>query len=147
MRKTTGFAIATAVFFACISPPPELATFAAREGAVWSQDCCGSPVVEKAPQLPEDLKRRRLTGWVVVSGILDVRGWVTDPIVLAADPPGVFDAVALDAFDGWRYAAPSGAASPRREVRAVIQFRPERPSVTPVGGGGGGGGGGGQPSY
>ena len=78
------------------------------------------------------------SGWVVVSGILDERGWVTDPVVLAAEPEGVFDAAALKAFDGWRYAAPADPAN-RREVRAVLSFRPPRrrpPRRRSSGGGG-----------
>src|SRR6266850_1436639 len=105
MRKSTW--IAAAILFACISPPPEFSSFQPREGAVWSEKCCGSPVVEKKPEYPADAMRRGQTGWVVVSGILDERGWVTDPIVLTAEPEGVFDKAALTAFDGWRYAVPA----------------------------------------
>jgi len=137
----------SAIALACVSTPPALSTFPARAGAVWSADCCGDPVVETQPEYPAAAVRSGQSGWVVVSGVLDERGWVTEPVVLASEPEGVFDAAALKAFDGWRYAARSDPAK-RREVRAVITFHPPRkgpaPASAPVGGGGGGSGGGGM---
>jgi TonB family protein len=123
--------------------PPALSSFPARDGAVWSPDCCGRPIVREEPRYPEEALRHGQTGWVIVSGILDARGWISDPVVLASDPAGVFDAAAAKAFDAWRYAAPP-AGSARREVREVIRF--ERPRAHPsmpsdTGGAGGGGGG------
>ncbi len=145
LRKSSW--IAAALLLACVTPPPALSSFPARAGAVWSDDCCGAPIVATKPALPAEAQRRGLTGWVVVSGILDARGWVSDPIVLAADPPGVFDQAALAAFDGWRYAAPADAKS-RHEVRALISFRSTRPrGAAPGGSMEGGGGGGGSAGY
>ena len=131
------------VVMACVSAPPALSTFPARAGAVWSQDCCGEPLVGKKPAYPQAVPSGQ-DGWVIVSGILDERGWVTETVVLASEPEGVFDAAALQAFDGWRYAAPNPAV--RREVRAVLTFRPPlRPGAQPSSSGAGGmsGGGGG----
>jgi len=142
MRKITLFAALIAL--ACVSAPPKLSTFPGRAGAVWSEDCCGDPVVQTKPEYPKDLPSGQ-DGWVVVSGVLDERGWVTDPVVLASEPEGIFDAEALKAFDGWRYAAPSDPAT-RHEVREVLSFGPPRKRATPPassGGGGIGGGGGG----
>jgi protein TonB len=145
MRKIT--LIAASIALACVSAPPAMSTFPARAGAVWAPDCCGDPVVEKAPEYPREAVASGQHGWVVVSGILDERGWVTDPVVLAAEPEGVFDAAALSAFDSWRYAAPSGPSA-RREVRAVLQFRPPRKAGgAPAAGGGGGMDGGGRSGY
>jgi TonB family protein len=147
MRRITLFAAAIAL--ACVSPPPALSTFPARAGAVWSADCCGDPVVEKKPEYPKGAPSGQ-NGWVVVSGILDERGWVTDPVVLAAEPEGLFEAAALQAFDGWRYAAPADP-SIRHEVRAVLSFSRPRMPATPAssssGAGGMGGGGGGGTGY
>jgi TonB family protein len=126
----------------CAGPPP-LSSFPARSGAVWSPDCCGRPVEREEPRFPEGAARRNQSGWVIVSGILDERGWVTDPVVLAAEPAGVFDAAALAAFDAWRYAPPR-SGSEAREVREVLRFQRQRaaPSMPSDSGGGGGGGGG-----
>ncbi len=146
MRKIT--LVAAAIVLSCLfAPPPELSSFSAREGAVWSEDCCGRPVVRVEPEYPEAAARRGQSGWVIVSGVLDSRGWVTDPIVLAADPAGVFDQAAVEAFDAWRYAAPSSDAALRREVRALLRFGKTRPQPAALPSSGGGGGGGGQPGY
>jgi TonB family protein len=129
---------------ACVSATPELSSFPPRSGAVWSSKCCGEPIEHPAPEYPKEAMRSGQDGWVIVSGILDRRGWVTDPIVLVAEPEGVFDEAAKKAFDSWRYAAPTDSS--RHEVRAVLRFRrPQKAGAAPMpsGGGGTGGGGGG----
>ena len=142
-------AIASALLvLGCLfAAPPSLSSFPTRAGAVWSQDCCGKPIVRQEPKYPEAAARSGQTGWVIVSGILDQRGWVIDPVVLASDPKGVFDDAAVAAFDSWRYATPPTDAAAPREVRELLRFERRRapgqiPSDT-----GGGGGGGGQPGY
>jgi len=136
--------VAAALLAACVTPPPDLASFPPRSGAVWSEDCCGDPVVQKDPVFPAAVSRGT-EGWVIVSGILDGRGWVTEPIVLASEPEGVFDAAALAAFDDWRYSAPRSDSGAKREVRAILRFhqeRPHSPAAPSMSSGGGGGGGG-----
>jgi len=145
MRKIT--LVGAALVLACISPPPALSSFPPRAGAVWSPDCCGEPVVRKNPEFPAAAVRRGEDGWVVVSGILDERGWVTDPIVLASEPEGVFDSAALKAFDEWRYSAPPSDAGQPREVRALLPFRRPHKAPAPMGDALGGMGGGGQSGY
>ena len=124
--------------------PPALSSFPTRAGAVWSPDCCGRPTVREEPKYPEAAARGGQSGWVVVSGILDDRGWVTEPKVLASEPAGVFDEAALAAFDAWRYAPPvSASPAAPREVREVLHFERHRPpSSMPSESGGGSGGGG-----
>ena len=120
--------------------PPALDSFSTRPGAVYSADCCGRPIVREEPKYPEAAGSQ--SGWVVVSGVLDGRGWVTDPKVLASEPSGVFDQAALAAFDAWRYATPPGATSAPREVREVLRFQRRRaPGTMPSESGAGGGGG------
>jgi len=122
--------------------PPALDSFSTRPGAVYSTDCCGKPTVREQPRYPEGAARSGQTGWVIVSGVLDERGWVTDPKVLASDPPGVFDDAALAAFDAWRYATPPGSTAAPREVRELLRFERRRsPSAMPSESGAGGGGG------
>jgi TonB family protein len=146
VKANLSFPIAVAaIALACASAPPKLDSFAPRAGAVWSPDCCGEPIVKTQPEYPKEAVRTGQDGWVIVSGILNERGWVTDPKVLAAEPEGVFDEAARKAFDSWRYAAPADRSSPH-EVRAMLRFRRPRqagPGMGPSGGGGMGGGGGG----
>src|SRR5437867_3415746 len=106
--------VSAIVTLACVSAPPALSTFPARAGAVWSENCCGDPIVQMKPEYPAAVAHGQ-DGWVVVSGILDERGWVTDPVVLASEPEGIFDEAALKAFDGSRYAVPSSGPAIRRE--------------------------------
>jgi TonB family protein len=137
--------LAVAFLLACVSPVPDVSSFPARQGAVYVPDCCGEPIVQTKPEVPAAAMRSGQSGWVVVSGILDERGWVIDPTVLASEPEGVFDKAAVAAYDGWRYAVPTSDPGVRHEVRAVIQFRSERARGSPSMGGGvpsGGGGGG-----
>ena len=124
--------------------PPALDSFPTRPGAVFSPDCCGRPTEREQPRYPEAAARSGQSGWVIVSGILDERGWVTDPKVLASDPAGVFDDAALAAFDAWRYATPPGATAAPREVRELLRFERRRApasipseSGAPSGGGSG----------
>jgi TonB family protein len=143
MREIS-FASALLVLGCLFATPPALSSFPTRAGVVWSPDCCGRPIVREEPKYPEVAARSGQTGWVIVSGILDERGWVTEPKVLAADPAGVFDAAALAAFDAWRYATPPSATAAPREVRELVRFdRRRSPSSIPSESGGGGGGGGG----
>jgi protein TonB len=145
MRRSALLAIV--LFVACVSPVADVSSFPPREGAVYSPDCCGEPIVQKKPEYPAAATRSGQSGWVAVSGILDERGWVTEPVVLAAEPEGVFDKAALAAFDGWRYAVPASASPVRHEVRAVIPFRTERSRGSPSTGGVPSGGGGGGNTY
>jgi Gram-negative bacterial tonB protein. len=134
-------ALFTLVVLGCLfTPPPALSSFPVRPGAVWSQDCCGKPIVREEPKFPPGSSQ---SGWVIVSGILDGRGWVTEPKVLASDPAGVFDQAAVTAFDAWRYKLPAGASAGPYEVRELLRFERRRaPSSMPSDSGGGGGGGG-----
>jgi len=146
MREIS-IACAFLVLGCLFAEPPSLSSFPPRPGAAWSADCCGRPIVREEPKLPPEARDQ--TGWVILSGVLDERGWVTEPKVLASDPPGVFDEAARTAFDGWRYSLPPTAAGkPQavREVREVLHFGSRHaPSSMPSESGGGGGGG--MPGY
>ena len=144
-----GIAIASAfLVLGCLSgAPPALSSFPARPGAVWTTGCCGPPIVREEPKYPLEAARSGQSGWVAVSGILDDRGWVTEPKVLASDPAGVFDAAALAAFDAWRYEVPASASAGKREVREVLRFQRRRAPSSMPSESGGAGSGGGMPGY
>jgi protein TonB len=77
-----------------------------------------------APDYPDGARRRQVEGTVEVEFTVMRDGRVSDPIVVAADPPDVFDAAAVSAVRRWRY-------EPRREdgvpvdhrTRARLEFR------------------------
>lgn len=143
MREIS-IASALLVLGCLFNTPPALSSFPTRAGAVFSADCCGRPIERAEPKYPEAAVRSGQSGWVIVSGILDNRGWVTEPKVLASDPAGVFDEAALAAFDAWRYAKPPSETAAPREVRELLRFERRRPpssmpGESPSGGGGGSG--------
>lgn len=57
-----------------------------------------------APQYPALAQRRGIEGSVTVRMRIDVRGRVTDAVVVRSEPPGVFDRSALRAVRGYRFA-------------------------------------------
>ena len=61
------------------------------------------PVVKVAPVYPSYALERNLAGHVLVEFAVSVTGEVRDPVVLEADPPGVFEGAALAATTGLRY--------------------------------------------
>ncbi len=125
-------ALAFLVAAACAAPVADLHSFPARSGADYAPGPGGQPKIRKQPEFPGEARSGR--GWVIVSGLLDRKGWVREPIVLASWPEGVFEEAALQAFRGWRYEAPPPGEARQREVRAVIRFEQNRSSDWQPGG-------------
>jgi TonB family protein len=65
---------------------------------------------------PEGPRRRGVTGWVDLQFTVTVTGTVEDVTVVGAEPADVFDAAAVTAVRGWRFApvVRSGNAVPQR---------------------------------
>lgn len=61
------------------------------------------PVAQVPPQYPLQAKRRHLEGYVDVEFTVDREGRVSDPKILAADPPNVFNRAVLQALRHWRF--------------------------------------------
>ena len=61
------------------------------------------PFLTPAPEYPQRALARGVEGWVLVSFTIAATGAVADPVVVDADPPGVFDAAALRAVMRYRY--------------------------------------------
>ena len=61
------------------------------------------PFLTPAPEYPQRALAREVEGWVLVSFTIAATGAVADPVVVDADPPGVFDAAALRAVMRYRY--------------------------------------------
>ena len=55
------------------------------------------------PEYPAAARSRRMTGAVTVRFLGDEEGRVGEAAVLAADPPGVFEASVLAAVRRWRF--------------------------------------------
>ena len=81
------------------------------------------PVQRAAAPYPPRARAKGIEGFVSVSMLIDQSGAVKDLQVLEAQPPGVFDEVALAALRGWRFqpAMYEGRAVAVR-VRQTLRF-------------------------
>jgi len=61
------------------------------------------PLVRIPPDYPPRALSRGIEGWVRVQFTISINGSVKDAIVVAAEPPNVFDQAALAAIARWRY--------------------------------------------
>jgi periplasmic protein TonB len=86
------------------------------------------PLVRIAPEYPPRALSRGLEGWVQVRFTITATGTVRDPIVVKADPPGIFDDAALKSIARWRYnpKVEGGVAVERVGVETIIRFQLEQ---------------------
>jgi protein TonB len=82
------------------------------------------PLVRVDPQYPPKARQRRLEGWVDIEFTIGAVGTVTDPKVIGAQPPGVFEKSALRAIRRWRYNPKiiDGVAVERPGIQVRIRF-------------------------
>ena len=73
------------------------------------------------PVYPDLAARRGIQGRVLLEFALGADGRVRDARIVSADPAGVFDAAALAALRGWRFAPPTAAAMHER-YRQTLEF-------------------------
>lgn len=79
-----------------------------------------------APEYPAHAARRGISGSVTVRFVLNTQGEPQDPVVLSAEPRGVFERASLAAVRRWRYAPwiVDGRAVPV-ETSLVLRFEPQ----------------------
>jgi protein TonB len=61
------------------------------------------PIVKVAPIYPRRAQSRGLEGYVLLEFVVTAAGTVRDPVVIEADPPGVFDRAAMNAALKFKY--------------------------------------------
>ena len=61
------------------------------------------PIIKVAPIYPSDAIEADIAGSVLLEFSVTALGAVRDPVVLEAEPPGVFDQAALDAVGKFKY--------------------------------------------
>lgn len=71
---------------------------------------------------PPDAKEAGIEGYVVVRYDVDTEGRVTNPRVVDAVPPGVFDEAALQAVSRWRFRPPAEADGPVTGLESRLEF-------------------------
>ena len=82
------------------------------------------PIVKVAPMYPARAQSQGIEGWVLLSFTVTESGTVTNPQVLEAQPPGVFDEAAKKAVLKFKYKprVESGRAVAVPNVQHVIRF-------------------------
>jgi protein TonB len=61
------------------------------------------PLVRVLPQYPPRASARGIEGWVLVEFTITAAGTVKNPVVIDADPPGIFNRAMLRAIRKWKY--------------------------------------------
>jgi protein TonB len=86
------------------------------------------PIVKVAPVYPQRALRRGIEGYVVVEFTVTTSGAVTDPRVIEADPPGVFNHAAMEAAKKFKYKPKvvNGKPIEVAGVRNIIRFELDR---------------------
>ena len=82
------------------------------------------PVVRVPPDYPARAQSRGIEGWVQIQFSVTPTGTVRDPVVVGADPQGIFEDAALKAIARWRYnpRIDGGVAVERVGLQTVIRF-------------------------
>jgi len=82
------------------------------------------PLVRIAPEYPARALSRGIEGWVQVQFTITATGGVKDAVVVASEPPRLFDEAALRSIARWRYnpRVEGGVAVERIGVQTVIRF-------------------------
>jgi len=82
------------------------------------------PIVKVAPNYPRRAAQKGIEGYVVVEFTVTTLGTVTEPHVIEADPPGIFDREAMAAVSKFKYKPKieNGKAVEVNGVRNIIRF-------------------------
>lgn len=104
---------------------PYIGQWYGRAGAQ-APDGDAMPIVRITPQYPRQALLQGIEGWVRVEFTIMPDGSVRDPLVVSAEPSGMFDRAAVQAVLKWKFKPRyvDGEAIARRAVQ-VIDFRLE----------------------
>jgi protein TonB len=92
-----------------------------------STDADVLPIVKVPPQYPRRATQRGIEGWVLVEFTITETGAVINPVVIDADPPGIFNRSAMRTIVKWKYKPRivGGKAVPRSGVQHLITYELE----------------------
>lgn len=80
------------------------------------------PLAPVAVKFPQNARERGITGWVDLEARISPAGVPMNPLVVGAEPAGVFERAAISAFQKWRYCPKAHFG---KLVRTRIVFPPE----------------------
>ncbi len=85
------------------------------------------PIVKVAPIYPRRAQTRGIEGWVLLSFTVTETGSVIDPVVIDAEPQGIFDRAAMKAVERFKYKprVVNGKAMAVHNVEHLITFELE----------------------
>lgn len=85
------------------------------------------PLVRINPDYPQRALSRGIEGWVQVQFTITETGSVADAVVVAADPPNIFDDAAIKAILRWRYnpKVEEGVPVSRVGMQTILRFNLE----------------------
>lgn len=88
------------------------------------------PIVKVAPMYPARAQSQGIEGWVLLQFTVTESGAVADPVVLEAQPPGVFDEAAKKAVLKFKYKprVENGKAAAVANVKHLIRFELDKES-------------------
>jgi protein TonB len=86
------------------------------------------PQIRIEPDYPVQLKDRGIEGWVTFQFTVTANGSVKDVVILASDPPRVWDAATIRAVSNWKYqpATKDGRPVEQTGLRATYHFEIEK---------------------
>ena len=81
-------------------------------------------IVRVLPRYPSRALSRAIEGWVLLEFAIDELGLAVNPVVIDAEPPGIFDRAATSAVKRWKYRPMIEDGRPRMRpgVRQLISF-------------------------
>ena len=85
------------------------------------------PLLTPGPKYPRRARRAKISGWVNISFTITPKGTVTELVILAAEPEGIFDQTTLNTVKKWKFKPQllAGKATARQVVQ-TIKFEPEK---------------------
>lgn len=105
------------------------ALVASLGGAVMDEDAvedAPTPTTRTPPAYPARARQLGTEGQVTLSFVVDVDGTAQDVTVVEGEPPGVFDAAAIEAVRGWRFEPGRHEGAPVAvRVRQTLRFELE----------------------
>jgi periplasmic protein TonB len=89
------------------------------------------PIVRIEPQYPREALMRGIEGWVQLRITINPDGSVSDPVVIAAEPPRIFNREAMRAILRWKFRPRIVDGQPvSRQAEQIIEFRIDRDEPT-----------------
>ena len=92
------------------------------------KDSDAIPIVKVPPQYPRRASQRGIEGWVLLEFTVTETGAVLNPIVIDANPPGIFNRSAIRMINKWKYKPliKKSKAVQRKGVQHLIAYQLEK---------------------